>query len=682
MLKVSDAGVDVRLADDGACDRAGEPCGDTGRRRQEEKNGEPSEAVRKFRVALVNMPFAVALRPSLQIGLLKAIGRRAGFPVDDYYFNLDLAVQLGFRFCSGLDNPFYGSGLKNHFFGTGDWLFSVAAFGEEKRSEDYLDYLAEVPERIDRLEQETGGTAARFKELRERVIPAFIEDCINRVDWGAYGAVGFTSTYEQTVASLALARRIKERWPHVVIMFGGASVRDEIGAEYMRSFPYVDYIVSGEGDDVFPELLTRLAEGRAMDDMRGVCSRRGDDVHFLGPAALVRDIDGLPTPDYGSFYEAVRRHGIETTLVQWERVAQGEGLPVQSSRGCWWGQKSHCTFCAFNGDTIQYRSMSSERFLAELDELNKRYGRTKFMACDSILNMKLVDGLFGPLGARQSPYEFGFFYTKAGLTREQLKILARGGMRSMAAGIESLNTRILKLMCKGTTRLQNINLLRWATYYGINAGYLLLHGFPGEKPEDYEEEKDTFRLIRHLPPPGKHQGLLLQRSSPFFNDAALFPTTQRRPMRFYSFIYPPHVNLEAAAFVFDYEPIAGVLPEEAHDEARTIIAQWQTDWDSRPQPSLTYRRMESDLLIVDTRFGAESPRSYALSGSDADVYEACSSAPRTLAQVCKMLASNNPRLNPDEESVEETCADLCEAGLMIGEAGKYLSLALPADPEQ
>jgi hypothetical protein len=45
------------------------------------------------------------------------------------------------------------------------------------------------------------------------------------------------------------------------------------------------------------------------------------------------------------------------------------------------------------------------------------------------------------------------------------------------------------------------------------------------------------------------------------------------------------------------------------------------------------------------------------------------------------LSSECPGSEWDEALVEAACEAFCEVGLMIGEAGKYLSLALPAEPE-
>ena len=44
-------------------------------------------------------------------------------------------------------------------------------------------------------------------------------------------------------------------------------------------------------------------------------------------------------------------------------------LLFETSRGCWWGAKSHCTFCGLNGETMAFRSKSPRRALDELEQL-------------------------------------------------------------------------------------------------------------------------------------------------------------------------------------------------------------------------------------------------------------------------------------------------------------------------
>lgn len=663
-------------AETGACgiDRCCEAAGQEPTTRPasaERDGGAASEGVGNFRVALVTMPFATYNSPSIQLGLLKAITRRAGFPVDDYYLNVDFAAQLGELFYVEVQGGESATLL-------GEWMFSVAAFGEESSSAKLIEAF---PTAINRLSRVVGVDVANLNELREHALPEFIDGCLSRVDWGSYGAVGFTSTFEQNVASLALARRIKQKYPHVAIVFGGANMDGCMGIEFVRAFPFIDFAVSGEGDEVLPELLRRLAEGKSAEDMLGISMRRGDVVSLLGPSPPIRDLDNLPTPDYDSYYESLRRHGLlrgpASILTKYGNgVTVARGMVIQSSRGCWWGQKSHCTFCGFNGSDITFRSKSPARVLAEIDELSDRYGARAFVATDSIMDVKHIEGVLEPLARRHDGPAF-VLYTKSNLSREQVHILARGGAQLIIPGIESLSTEVLRLMRKGVSMLQNVNTLRWATHYGILVGYNLLRGFPGEKVEYYADELRVVRLINHLLPPSGVNRISLHRFSPNFDDYERFPKESRWPKSAYHYIYPPYVNLDEAAYYFDHDLPRDVVPEEEFRETIDAVDRWKTGFFSGCRPWLNYRWTEGKLRILDTRKEGTEIRTHTFARPDADVYEAFSAAPYSPAQVSARLAASASEFGLDEESIASTCDTFCDMGLMLGENGKYLSLAIP-----
>jgi len=177
-----------------------------------------------FAVALVCMPFASAERPSIQIGLLSSIAEQHGFSVDSFYFNLDLAAQL---------TPKLYEALCEHRGNlTGEWLFGPAAFGLQD-AEPSGNYLAAFPEEVS-WAKNIGRNDGFLIDLRLRVLPEFIETCLNETDWSRYQVVGFSSTFQQNVACLALAQRIKERYPQIIIVFGGANLEAEMGMEIMR----------------------------------------------------------------------------------------------------------------------------------------------------------------------------------------------------------------------------------------------------------------------------------------------------------------------------------------------------------------------------------------------------------------------------------------------------------------
>jgi hypothetical protein len=232
-------------------------------------------------------------------------------------------------------------------------------------------------------------------------------------------------------------------------------------------------------------------------------------------------------------------------------------------------------------------------------------------------------------------------------------------------------------MHKGVTMLQNINLLRWSTHYGMTVFYQLLHGFPGEKAEYYAEELRACRLITHLVPPTSTARIFLTRFSPLFQDYDSFPQETRRPPSDYSSVYPPYVNLDEALLALHYDSPPDVVPEDQFSQLREFIERWRSQYIAR-RPWLTYRWSEDSVRIFDTRNAEGAPRTYALERPDGVVYEAFSSAPSSPAQVSARLAATDGCLDLDEDTVATTCEALCEVGLMIGEDGKYLSLALPS----
>jgi ribosomal peptide maturation radical SAM protein 1 len=416
------------------------------------------------RVALVNMPFASASRPSIQCGLLKAILERAGHAVDVHYLNLELAAEIGpalYRHLADL-SPWRDELL-------GEWLFSVAAFGYRANEGEYFAACRGAANTC----RQCGLPPEELCRLRNERIPALVERWASEVDWGSYDAVGFTCTYEQTVASLALGRQIKQRHPEVVTIYGGANFESEMGIEHTRAFPWIDYAVAGEGDEALLALVERIAAGQPALDVPGVIGRSNGDVASSGPAPMVRDMDGLPDPEYSEFFTTLFRLGRERVL--------GEASPTltfEGGRGCWWGAKSHCTFCGLNGTSMAFRSKSPERVLAELRRQSAKHGITNFLVVDNIMDMRYLEGVCEPLGEQRLDYSF-FFEVKANLTREQLRTMATAGVRAIQPGIESLSTRILKLMRMGATRLINVRLLMWASYYGMSVNWNLLCGFPG-----------------------------------------------------------------------------------------------------------------------------------------------------------------------------------------------------------
>ena len=118
----------------------------------------------------------------------------------------------------------------------------------------------------------TGSVAVGLRR-DEQDAPGRLDECLETLMRDRPRIVGFTSIFQQHTASLALARRLKRQWPSTFVVFGGANCEGVMGAETVRSFPYVDAAVSGEADLVFPDLVRRVLDGVSVSDLPGVRTR-------------------------------------------------------------------------------------------------------------------------------------------------------------------------------------------------------------------------------------------------------------------------------------------------------------------------------------------------------------------------------------------------------------------------
>ncbi len=589
---------------------------------------------------LVSMPFMNADRPSIQLGLLKAIGEANGFGVRTLHANLDFAARIG------LDR--YRTIAEHYRRLVGEWLFSVEAFG------------AAAPDQEARLLAEFGdefGAAVGPPELllriREHDVGEYLDGIVDGFPWATTKVVGFSTTFQQNTASFALARRLKQRFPDIVTVFGGANFDGDMGRELVRTVDVVDFAVFGEGDSAFPRLLSAIAAGADPTGVPGVATR----VTTAAPEPPTARLDDLPAPDYAEYFDRAAGLGIDTDEV-W--------LPFESARGCWWGAKHHCTFCGLNGLTMAFRAKSPDRVRAELAGQARRYRNFRFEAVDNILDPRYLRELFPALA--DTDYQF-FYEVKANLTRAQLRTLAHGGVTDLQPGIESLSTAVLRLMDKGVRAGQNVNLLRWARYHRMNVAWNILFGFPGETVADYAAQAAAVPHLVHLQPPSGANQVSLERFSPLFDQPDRFHLPPPQPEPSLRYVYPSTVDIDRVAYFFEYEPS---LPPAAYEPLRKAVAEWRLAWQTGAPPILEYRATPGFLRIYDTRQpGHEGIHTFH--DTLADIYLACGDRPTTAAAVHAAIDAAAP-----VTAIEDAFRQFQEHGLMFLDGNLALALAIPA----
>jgi ribosomal peptide maturation radical SAM protein 1 len=599
------------------------------------------------RIALINMPFSSANRPALGISLLQAGLRRKGFECDLHYFNLRFAARTGLKDFSQAAYGVIEESL------AGEWVFRDEMFGKAVGKAEH--YLEDIP--LKKFSQFFDfSSVMSLLKLRDDA-HAFIEDCLQSQNWSNYSLVGFTSTFQQNLASLSLARRIKQQYPEVLIAFGGSNCEGEMGIELHRRFPFIDVVCSGEGDLNFPELAERIAAGESIADidLDGIIVRRnGETIVPRNIVSPLEKLDSLPIPSYDDHFSQLRDYDLLDAV--------DPVVPLETSRGCWWGAKQHCTFCGLNGSTMSYRSKSPQRALDEIEELGRKYGKV-FHVADNIMDMKYLDTVIPELIERDAGYDF-YYEVKVNLKKEHLRKLALAGVVHLQPGIESLSTSVLKLMRKGCTFLQNVQFLKWTKQFGIAGVWNFLYGFPGEDKVSYQQVASWVPALVHLRPPEVCCKVRFDRFSPYFTQSDQFGLRDRRTHAAYGYVYPfEEEALARMAYYFEYDFHGKDLIDEYARTAVELITDWQ---ESGGSAVLEAHIEEEELLIVDSRFG--EPSEYRLQGLEREIYLYCDEI-RSLNNI----ASN---FHQDPETIQRMLKKLVAKRLMVFEGNSYLALAV------
>ena len=611
-------------------------------------------------IALVNMPFGYSKYPSIQLGTLSALLKSQGLGVNSHYLNLLFAHRIGVPLYELLCE-------KRALFG--EWLFSYLLFRDNPKHSDYPRIFKPVFENVCR---ESGHPISYFDEMATRTVPQFLTWAMTAIDWNQYTIVGFTSTFDQNVASLSLAKLIKDLYPHVKIVFGGANYDGEMGLEHIRAFPWIDYVVVGEGEDVLPPLVKRILERKEDRVPPGVAYRQDGNVRFEPNLKLFSDFQRTGPPDYDDYFQQLRELDADASGGL-DRILLYEG-----SRGCWWGEKHHCTFCGLNAQAMEFRAKSVEQVSREMDYLSSRYDAIRFRLVDNIIDMKYVENLFGKFAADRLDLDV-FIETKSNLSKRQIQTLAQGGVKCMQPGIESLSVAQLQEMDKGVTPLQNLQCLKWSLYYHIDISWNILLGFPKEIDEDYRKQIALIPSIVHLQPPESVGKFWLERFSPYFKWPEKYGLRITGPGLAYEYVYDPRVvDLKKVAYDFEYE-IASRVDPALYEELVQLVHAWQQRHASSDKPFLYYSKSMSYVTIYDGRAkGAPTRQRY--DWPEAFIIEYCNEAPKSLEQIRESLKDEGHSTPSDPDPLRQVLAGLVEKRILYEEKGKYFTLALPMNP--
>ena len=508
------------------------------------------------RALLVEAPFEPLRRARLAPALLKAELQQRGMSCDVEHLGPAFAALLGRNDYERLirETPVGALAL--------DWVFAAALFGSAIPAPGA--YVADVLAGHWGLSGELVELVLRARGL----VTSFLRSALADIDWSRYTVLGFSASVGQTVASLAVAKVVKEAHPEAHVVFGGPAWHGVMGRRQLAEFLFVDAACEGDGDRVFPAYCLWLAAGCRGQRPSGLlfrpsCGRGG---RSPAPPSTI-GLDALPAPDYADYYRALALWGGDPGMVQ---------LAAETSRGCWWAARRPCAFCGLNGRGRRYRPKSADHILKELRELDRRWQPWLIDLVDNVVPPAFLREVLPRLAASPLAARL-FFEARPELTRAELRLAARAGAH-VQLGIESLSQHVLDLLGKGTDARGNLRELRWCRDEGVPVTWNLLHGVPGEAADDYRELRRMLPALRRLPPPEGRGPVEVQRFSPYFERPASFGFANVRPAAAYRYVYPFRgPKLRDIAYLFAADP-AGPRPEQGLERERVAFLHELDQW--------------------------------------------------------------------------------------------------------
>ena len=607
---------------------------------------EKNNAGRK-RVLLISMPFAHLSPPSAQLAALDAYLTANGIETESRHLYLKGGDYLG------LDT--YGMILGQDSFYK-DIFYSRLLFPDHfEKNRELLENV--VQKGLEDLE--TSGSKLSVEELFDK-FDQFNACILSDIDRYDFGFVGFSVNYSQLLPSLYVARAIKSRYPSIKIVFGGWSISGQKGVGVMRAFPAIDYVISGEGEEALADLVT--AEDHAQrSSIPGLIYRSGGEVIYNDRTDFIK-LDELPYFEFDSYFKELDscsddvRHYCEINF----------SIPIETSRGCWWNK---CNFCSYSLVPNKYRVKSPARVRDELEVLSKKHSTTSLFFLDEAMTSKDVGKLFDALGEIEKELIVFSIGRAQRLSKDDIKKMYNAGVTAHQIGVESFSTNLLRKIEKGTTAIENIQIIKQLAEIGIYPSYTLLHSFPYQDRTDYIETKRNLSYLKHFPPPAGTFAFELQYGSSAFSKYSSYNIESYSEMNDHRLIYPGEIADKLISSVYNYNRIN--KDDLCLEEFKSTIEKFVEETNelrksSLGKPLLFYKDGGDILVIQDHR--EEHVEKYILDDFERALYLFCDTI-RTDQEIELEFAEHS------WAKIKERLELFNDHKLLFSDRGEHLSLA-------
>ena len=269
--------------------------------------------------------------------------------------------------------------------------------------------------------------------------------------------------------------RSSEALRDIKIITGGPDVRHH-KENYLQYG--ADYLVVGEGEVTFYELVNKLTKGDDPDKIQGIAFKKnGGDVIFTDERLHLKNLDELPLPSRDKI-------DLQLYLDAWKSHHGSNSMTINTQRGC----PFSCRWCshAVFGDT--YRRRSPDAVVDEIEHLTKEYHPDSFWFVDDVFTMseKWLEEFASLIKIRNLQISYECITRSDKLNEEVIKTLKDSGCTLVWIGAESGSQKVIDLMDRRVDVHQVREMIQLAKEHGIQTGTFIMLGYPGETPEDID----------------------------------------------------------------------------------------------------------------------------------------------------------------------------------------------------
>jgi radical SAM superfamily enzyme YgiQ (UPF0313 family) len=334
-----------------------------------------------------------------------------------------------------------------------------------------------------------------------------------------WGLVGITSTSYAFHISRMLAAAIKRNNPNTPIALGGAHA--SVAREKILGEKNIDFVIYGEGEVSLLNLVRAIEENpqptpNRLKNINGLIFRDGKNSIINSAAKRIRDIDDLPLPPYDIF-----------------PMDKYETYPLFTSRGC----PHDCVYCASKMILgRKWVAKTPRRIIYEIEYLIKNWGKRSFIIIDDTFNLneERVKEFCQLINDKKLNIRWSVCGIRADKTDPRmLYLMKKSGCTSVAVGIESANSKVLKNIGKDETIEQIAAGLQRIKKAKISITGMFMIGNPDDTLETLRESIEfaksqrlsRTRFYHAIPFPGtslfdfvKENGEILSESYENFHD--------------------------------------------------------------------------------------------------------------------------------------------------------------------